>query len=366
LTTQHAKRSTVFPLLADPASYRACRWDLTHAHRQRAYWIGLFRRHFPSLLEQARRVAAADGDEIDEAAKRAELAFFDWLDAVEADPARYGAGGRLDILTICHERERVLRGVGIADPYRLAKQHEDDAAMSLLPGVLDELDAMPARQRRIELIRGVFAGNIFDLGATSTEAMFRDRRVDFHETRRKLKPRPWRFDDLDAWVARLDGEPHRAAVLFVDNAGPDVVLGMIPFARDLVQRGTRVILAANSTPSLNDTTHAELVGLLQRIAAFDRAVAEALGSGMLVSLADGNGAPLIDLSRLDAGFVEAVASTEPAVDLVVLEGMGRAVESNFDARFTCECLKLAMIKDAGVAEAMGATLYDLVMRYEPA
>jgi hypothetical protein len=34
--------------------------------------------------------------------------------------------------------------------------------------------------------------------------------------------------------------PHRKAILFVDNAGADVVLGMIPLARELLKRGTEV------------------------------------------------------------------------------------------------------------------------------
>jgi hypothetical protein len=32
------------------------------------------------------------------------------------------------------------------------------------------------------------------------------------------------------------------AVIFVDNSGADVVLGILPFARELLQRGTKVWL----------------------------------------------------------------------------------------------------------------------------
>ena len=45
--------------------------------------------------------------------------------------------------------------------------------------------------------------------------------------------------------------------------------------------------------------------------------------------------------------------------------MGRAIESNYDAAFTCDVLRLAMIKDAGVAEAIGAEPFDLSMRFHP-
>ena len=49
---------------------------------------------------------------------------------------------------------------------------------------------------------------------------------------------------------------------------------------------------------------------------------------------------------------------------MVLEGMGRGVESNFDASLRCETIKVAMIKDKGVADAMKGELYDLVFRYD--
>lgn len=34
--------------------------------------------------------------------------------------------------------------------------------------------------------------------------------------------------------------PHRRALLFVDNSGADIVLGMLPLARELLRRGTEV------------------------------------------------------------------------------------------------------------------------------
>ena len=57
-----------------------------------------------------------------------------------------------------------------------------------------------------------------------------------------FKERPWLHDDVDAWLERCQGPPHKLAVLFVDNSGGDIVLGIIPFARSLLQRGTKVRL----------------------------------------------------------------------------------------------------------------------------
>ena len=286
------------------------------------------------------------------------------MTCLEADPeTAAGEDGRLTILMICHARERALRAAGIDDAYRLAKQIDTEDALHHLPAVLAQLDALPSAERYEAEIRGVFAGNIYDLGAVKTVDMFTDRRVDFDAVRAQLKPRPWRFDALDAWQQRRERGPWHCAVLFVDNAGPDVVLGMLPLARGLLRDGTGVILTANSTPSLNDVTHDELTELVGRVAASDAVMRDALADGRLTLVPSGNGAPLIDLTALSAELVEAVA--ERGVDLVVLEGMGRAIESNFDAAITCDCLKIAMIKDAGVAKALGGELFDLVMKFEP-
>ena len=359
--------TTTLPQLLDPVRYRACRWDLAEEPSKRGYWIELFRDHFDKLLREAAREEADRGVDPAHTTRRGDAArdsFTAYLDAIAADPTRYG---RLDILHICWQRERTLRAHGLADPYRLAKREADDAAMTLLPGVLRRLDAMDERARREAIIRGVFAGNLYDLGATKTSDMFDDGGPPFDQTLERLKPRPWFRDDLDAWLARLDDSPHRHALLLVDNAGTDVVLGMIPWARELLRRGeaagSRVILAANTDPSLNDTTHAELMRIIAEVASFDAVIEGAVRDGRLGLIASGNGAPLIDLTLLSPELVRAVA--RQPIDLLVIEGMGRAIESNLDARFACDTLKLAMIKDEGVADAMGAELFDLMLRFEP-
>lgn len=357
-------QSAAFPLLADPRAYRACTVDLLKRGEQRDYWINLFRSHFPTLLDAYRAEADDRGEDaelIDQRAADAHERFFAWLDQVERDPGMYG---HLDILSICDARERVLRAVGIDDAYRLAKRTDTAHALPLLPGLLEELDAMPETQRRVAIMQGVFAGNIYDLGATATVEMFTDQRVDFRAVRDKLKPRPWRFDDLDLWLKRLDGPPHRAAVLFVDNAGPDVTLGMLPLARELLKRGTKVVLTANPYPSLNDVTHDELVGLMDAAAEFDAVFRDAVANQNLLLVPSGNHCPLIDLKKINPELAVVVESL--GVDLVVLEGMGRAIESNFTATFTCDTLKLAMLKDLGVAKEWDAELFDLVMKFEPA
>lgn len=63
------------------------------------------------------------------------------------------------------------------------------------------------------------------------------------------KHRPWLIDDFDQWIERIDPsrKPHRCVVIFCDNSGADIILGVIPFALDFLNRGSKVILAANSS-----------------------------------------------------------------------------------------------------------------------
>lgn len=59
------------------------------------------------------------------------------------------------------------------------------------------------------------------------------------------------MDDFDAFKKRMLGSgdqkprPHKRALLFVDNSGADVILGMLPLARELLCRGTEVRLPFN-------------------------------------------------------------------------------------------------------------------------
>ncbi len=356
-----------FPLLRDPVGYQPCAMDLTADADARGYWLDLFRRHFDTLLSHYALEAAerhADEADVRRRSEQARQEFHRWLDRVTDQPDAFG---RLDVLHICWSREDVLDDAGIDDAYRLAKQIENQKALALLPALLRELDALDDDARRVAVAQGILAGNIYDLGATSTINLHNAGRTDFHAVRSKLKPRPWFNDGLDDWCHRLDPRkhtPYRAAVLFVDNAGPDVTLGMLPLARELLKLGTTVVLTANTLPSLNDITHDELVPLVQHAADGDAVLREALHSAKLQLIPSGNRAPLIDLRRVSPDLAKACASLP--VELVVLEGMGRGVESNYHAQLRCDTLNVAMIKDEHVAKNVGASMFDLVFKFQRA
>jgi len=353
------------PLLADPDHYRACLRNVATEDPMFRHWIAVFEGQLSTCLEEALAEGLDRGEDEQDLRNRSEQCraeFRAWLDSLADDPRRPDSH---TVITFDIERDRTLRQWRFDDPYRLVKEQENRRALALLPRLLADLDTVDSATRCVRIVEAVLAGNIFDLGAADTADLFLNGQpVDFHAVRGKLSPRPWLVDDLDDWVRRLTLRPaYRCALLFVDNAGPDIVLGMIPFARDLLQRGTRVILTANLTPSLNDITHEELTALVDTIARSDLTLQRALAEGRLELIPSGNDLPLIDLSRVSSGLCAAVRRRN--VDLIVLEGMGRALESNYDARFNCDALKVAMIKDAGVAELFGGKVYDLVFRFEP-
>ena len=156
-----------------------------------------------------------------------------------------------------------------------------------------------------------------------------------------------------------------------------------------------MVLAANSLPAINDITAAELDALLPALCAADDTICRGVSSGRLRVVASGSGLPVIDLSRVRTSvgapggragglvppfWTGATDLPPPApqlspelaeacagADLIVLEGMGRAIETNLRASLACDSLKLGMVKHPEVAAALGGPggrMYDCVCRFE--
>jgi len=332
------------PHLLDAPAYTPCDWDLLADATGRARWLDLFERQFDHIAACAAQSGYDPAD-----ARAAQDRLNTLLSDLRAD--HRALGDRLDILVLDRARDGLLREHGIDDAFRAVKARENERALQALPDRLATIDALPADRRLEELIRGVFAGNLFDMGAAKTAAMFMDGAGPAVGACHARAPgRRWCIDHLDG--ASLDDFAH--AALFVDNAGADVVLGMLPLARELARRGARVTLAANERPSLNDITAPELERVLDASPEM-RTLAD---SGALRVLSTGSGDPLIDLADLDAAFCETVAGA----DLVVLEGMGRGLESNWAARLGCETWRVAIVKTETVAERRGTRLFGGVFR----
>eukprot|EP00850_Spirogloea_muscicola_P003914 SM000016S01902 [mRNA] locus=s16:418468:422079:- [translate_table: standard] len=363
-----SSQPVALPLLADPAGYRPCTvpfrgpgdapGELTPAERT---WVDVFRRSIPSFQKRA----AADDSVTDAESRAARFAerYAAILDELESNPE--SNGGPPDIVVLCRLRELVLREVGFEDIFRKVKVTENAKALALLPDILKLVDAVEDPSQRLEhLIRGVFAGNIFDLGAPASTELFDKDGMSFLTTLDKMLERPWVIDHLDrlreVWVTKT----WKKAIIFVDNAGADVILGILPLARELLRRGTQVALAANEVPALNDITYSELLDVLSKVdeSKVDIDVSEALDAGRLLVVSSGNDLPVIDLSLISPEL----AFVADDADLIVLEGMGRSIETNLYASFKCDSLNLGMIKHQEVATFLEGRLYDCVISFKEA
>lgn len=53
------------------------------------------------------------------------------------------------------------------------------------------------------------------------------------------------------------------------------------------------------------------------------------------------------------------------VDLLIIEGMARALHTNLNAKFNCESLKLAVVKNKWWANRLGGDTFSIICKYEP-
>lgn len=346
-----------FCQLADPDGYRAFDWDVMADPRDLPYWIGVFD-SFPDNAERQLRAHNLTDDDFDARWTAFKSELLAGLDARRRDPRNFEP---INTITLSHFRQGTLNRHGYPDPFVATKRHENKIAASLYPEHVRHIDALPGADRWPALIRGILAGNLFDLGAPKTIEMYNNGEVDFHAFLTKLKPRPWLIDHADTFITRLTGgTPYRKAMIFVDNAGADIVLGVIPFARELARNGTQVVLAANTGPALNDITIDELNPLLDELSTVDSALKTLLVNRGIETVGSGNGTPLIDLSQVTP---ECNALADDC-DLVVLEGMGRGIESNWRQRFKCDSLRIALVKDECVVRWLNGELFDPIVRFE--
>ncbi|KAG2443313.1 hypothetical protein HYH02_009380 [Chlamydomonas schloesseri] len=288
-----------FPLLADIASYEPNTLDINGDEDECRWWLGVLRQQIPVVVEKA--AASEGGGELPR--RRAAAfgrAFGAHLDKLQAEPGSYGALGLGELFEM---REECLREFGFTDVYRLEKQRENAAALAALPDLLRELDAEPLPTRLLSLVEGVLAANIFDWGSQACVALYRDGTIldIYRAARERLGKRPWALDNFDAFAARImaavgDGAspprpPYRRVMMFVDNSGADVVLGMLPFARELLRLGCEVVLVANSLPAINDVTAPELRSLLAAAAESCPLLKAAREAAVKVEMATGGHVP---------------------------------------------------------------------------
>ncbi|KAH9603550.1 hypothetical protein KSS87_011313 [Heliosperma pusillum] len=316
-----------FPLLIE-SSYRACtipyRFPSDNPNKPtptELSWIHLFASATPSFQKRAESDETVP-DAKDRAEKFAQR-YGEILEDIKKDPESHG--GPPDCIN-----------------------DENAKAISLYENVVTLNDAVEDPEKRVEtLIRGIFAGNIFDLGSAELAEVFSKDGMSFLATCQNLVPRPWVIDDFDAFKLQWTKKSWRKAsficsnlmiaVIFVDNSGADIILGILPFARELLRRGTQVVLAANDLPSINDVTYTELFEIISKLKD-DNGQLMGVDTTNLFIVNSGNDLPVIDLSSVS----QELAYLASDADLVILEGMGRGIETNLYAQFKCDSIKIGM------------------------
>lgn len=350
---------TFCPLLKDPASYNPDTTDLAEDKEARDYWLQCLEESVDKFVAKAIHSQPHSPTAKDRATKLKEK-YVNRLHYLHLQPFAYGT---LTVRVLLDTIEHCMKEFDFPDPYLHQKKKENEEALTYLKSRITALDELEGAEKIKALILGVLSGNMFDWGAQAVATLMETTDFGFAEAQAKIPGRPWLQDDLDDWIERLKtGPPHKCAAIFVDNSGVDIVLGILPFARDLLQRGTKVILCANSMPALNDVTYPELVVTLRDAAKICKVIRQALKENRLFAMETAQASPCLDLSRLNLDLC--LAMVKHNVDLIVLEGMGRTLHTNLYAKMTCECLKLAVVKNRWLALRLGGDMYAVICKYE--
>jgi len=187
-----------------------------------------------------------------------------------------------------HRRLREMTGVD--DPYRVAKEHQNQMAQKLLSELRTEIGA--AQDPLAMAVRLAIAGNVIDMGANGniTEA-------DVRQAIQHALVKPFSGD----WQAFCQAAATARRILYLaDNAGE------IVFDRLLIEQlgPGRVTLAVRGAPVLNDATLAD---------------ARAVGLHEIVEVIDnGSDAPGTILEDCNRDFIRRFAEA----DLILAKGQG--------------------------------------------
>ncbi|EGF79438.1 hypothetical protein BATDEDRAFT_89522 [Batrachochytrium dendrobatidis JAM81] len=347
-----------FPLLADPIAYVPDTSNL-HELKLQSYWIDIVDINLEHLVDIALKWDVQSKEAVSGRAKTFVKMYREHLKLLRKEPNAYGV---LTVRSLLNLREQCLREMGFSDIFHGIKQNENNAALEGLPILLAKTDSLPENQRLDVILDNILAGNMFDWGAIAIQEMLERGELDFKAAKDRVA-RPARLNNYTEFKKKVESaNGYEKAIIFVDNSGADIVFGIIPFARYLVSKGTVVILGANTHPAVNDITATELEALVIKISRIDPIIRDAWTTGRIQVFGTGSCSPCLDLMRVSKDLSSFAADA----DLVVIEGMGRAIHTNYFAKFTVDSLKIAVFKNPQIASELGAKMYDGMCLFEKA
>eukprot|EP00834_Sanchytrium_tribonematis_P005219 NODE_302_length_10333_cov_0.506840.p1 type:complete len:741 gc:universal NODE_302_length_10333_cov_0.506840:4909-7131(+) len=306
---------------------------------------GFFKATFPEVSLNAEELADRFG-----------ILFRDKISLLRQDPNAYG---EQSLRTLLNLREQCLREVGFHDLYYFVKLKDNKLAMNRYKETINYLKRMNDYDHVSSLIHHILAGNMFDWGSSEVIELVEKGALLFDSVLDHLKISP-KMDNSEKLIKTLLKNQYKKCIIFVDNSGCDVILGILPFTRFLLAKGTSCILAANTYPALNDITASELQELIDEVSKTDEIFSNAIDLGNLMVCPTGSFSPCLDLSRVSEGLSK---HAEDA-DLVVLEGMGRAIHTNLRCKLKCDVIKIAVFKSHYVASQLGVKSKEGMVLFE--
>ncbi|XP_053673880.1 4'-phosphopantetheine phosphatase [Anopheles nili] len=349
-------------LLANVDGYNPDTLDLYQDPEANQYWFACFTEMVIKFERQAYLSQPEDASAKARAQSFREFCVktFSELQDGKRESTTLGIRNLLEVI------ESALKKYGFDDPWKEQKTIENKASLGLLKHRLDQLDNIVCeREKWMEIVRGVLAGNMFDWGAQAvTKILEANNGFGLQQALDRIQKRPWLIDDLDAWLARVEHESsHRCAMIFTDNAGIDFVLGIVPLARELLKRKTKVLLCATINPAINDITFSELSSTIAACCEECEILRNAFREErQLLLFGNDQIGPCLDFRMLSSDIC--IAIEQHNVDLLIIVGMARALHTNLYAKFECETFKLAVVKNEWLAKRLGGDTFSVVCKYE--
>lgn len=330
----------------------------------RVFWIEILDKTIASITELAiaSQKNCEDQEDVNKRALDFQNDFVKTMDTIKEHHVAYGNSNARNLLEV---REQILQEKGFDDIYVQKKDEENRTAIAELPIVLaaiDDLKKTGDEKIVLEYVaRCLLAGNVFDWGAKEVvKMMSSETGLSFQSAIAHVENRPWLFDGFDSFYQKH--KEYKSVLIFVDNSGFDYILGIIPFARELLRNGAKVIICANTSPALNDLTYREMVELAPDLKKADADLAKFIDSEQMMFVQSGQESPCLDARRVHEDLNAIVKKYE--TDLVVIEGMGRALHTNFNVKFKCDSLKAAVIKTQWLADRLGGKMFSVVFKHE--